>query len=319
MVLIIGLGLWWWRGQSAKKQAEAEKRVVEVQKKDVVRTLSTSGKVEAKKKAVLNFSVSGKLGFVRVEEGDTVTKGEWLMGVDIGDLQIAERTAYYTYLAADANAHEVEDDLKGHDKDETFAQKNERVAAQTVRDKAYDAWLLAQRTTQNAILKAPFGGIVTEMTTQVVGDTVGMVDGVTVVDPSELYFETEVDEADVGKLTIGQKVKVELDAFDGEEFWGILEEIGFAARTSSTGATVFPARIMFESGTLPRLRLGMNGDAEVETARVSEAVSVAIEAIVDGEVELESGEKIKVEVGIEGDNEVEVKGGLKEGDKVVIK
>lgn len=324
-LIILGVGVvlmggWWWRGQAAKRRAAEQVKVVTVERKDVVATLTVSGKVEAKKKAILNFPASGKLGFVRVSEGDEVQKGAWLMGEDLADLQAAQTRAYYGYLAADANAKQVEDEVKGHDSDETYEQKNARVTAQTARDSAYEAWVAAQRGVANSILKAPFAGIVTALTTEIVGDTVGVTDGVTVVDPASLYFEVEVDESDVGKTFTGQEVKLKLDAFDGREFSGSLTEIGFVARVSSTGATVYPAKVKFESDEeIKSLRLGMNGDAEIIMGKATGVLTVPIEAVVDGQAERAGGGKVPVETGLSSDTEVEIKSGLSEGDKVVIK
>jgi len=319
-IVLAVIGIWWWRGRAAKRLAAEQVKVVAVERKDVVETLTVSGKVEAKKKAILNFPVPGKLGFVRVSEGDEVQKGAWLMGEDLGDLQAAQTRAYYAYLAADANAKQVEDEVKGHDSDETYEQKNARVGAQTARDSAYEAWLVTQRGVANSILKAPFAGIVTGLTTEVVGDTVGVTDGATVVDPASLYFEVEIDESDVGKTFTGQEVKLKLDAFEGREFSGSLTEIGFVSRVSSTGATVYPAKVMFENDEeTKRLRLGMNGDAEIIMGKTGAVLTVPVEAVVDGKVEREGGEKINVEMGLASDTDVEIKSGLNEGDKVVIK
>src|SRR3989344_2293038 len=318
-IVLAVIGIWWWRGRAAKRLAAEQVKVVAVERKDVVETLTVSGKVEAKKKAILNFPVPGKLGFVRVSEGDEVQKGAWLMGEDLADLQAAQTRAYYSYLAADANAKQVEDEVKGHDSDETYEQKNDRVGAQTARDSAYEAWLVTQRGVANSILKAPFAGIVTGLTTEVVGDTVGVTDGATVVDPASLYFEVEIDESDVGKTFTGEEVKLKLDAFEGREFSGSLTEIGFVSRVSSTGATVYPAKVMFENDEeTKRLRLGMNGDAEIIMGKTGAVLTVPVEAVVDGKVEREGGEKINVEMGLASDTDVEIKSGLNEGDKVVI-
>jgi multidrug efflux pump subunit AcrA (membrane-fusion protein) len=165
VLLIVGVGLWWWKGQETKKKEKSERKIVSVVRKDLVETLSVSGKVRAEKQAELNFQSGGKLAMVRVKSGEKVERGEWLMGLDTGDLKAIETKAWYSYLAADANAKEVEDDLKGHDKDETFSQKNERVAAQTARDSAYENWLSARRAVDNAVLKSPFSGVVASVST----------------------------------------------------------------------------------------------------------------------------------------------------------
>jgi len=193
------VGIWQWRKAANAAVAKAAIKVVTVTRKDIESTLSESGEIVSDKTATLTFPVPGKLAYVGVADGDVVTLGQALVGLNTGDLAAAEQAAFYRYEAADANAKEVEDSVKGHDGDETFAQKNARVSAQTARDTAYDAWLSARRDLNNATLYAPFAGVVTNMTANAIGDTVGMADGVTVVDPTGLHFEAEVDESDIGK------------------------------------------------------------------------------------------------------------------------
>ena len=241
------------------------------------------------------------------------------MGLDVRDLAAAETAAYYSYIAADANAKQVEDEVKGHDNDETFVLKNKRVAAQTVRDKAYDTWQSAIRAKNNASLIAPFDGVVARVTVNVVGQAAGVTDGVDVVDPDSLYFEAEVDEADLSMVTIGKKVKVELDAYPDKEFEGEIKIIEFVAHISDAGATVFSVRVKISEEDIEILRVGMNGDATLVVSEAKNVLKLPIEAVVDGEAEMEGGGKRKVEIGIEGDDLIEVKVGLKEGERIVIR
>lgn len=235
-----------------------------------------------------------------------------LAGLDLRDAQAAQMEVYYKYVAADANAKLIEDQVKGHDADESLIQKNTRVAAQTARDTAYEAWQVAQRAVRNANLTAPIDGIVTNATVTVTGDTVGVTDGVTVVDPASLYFATEVDETDVGKVSVGLPVKVALDAYPGREFRGEIEDIGFVAGTSDTGATVFKVRVKLPGD----FRVGMNGDAAIVLKEAKGVLALPVESVKNGKVTLESGKKMEVQIGLAGDSYVEVGGGIGEGENV---
>jgi RND family efflux transporter MFP subunit len=320
VVLVLMVG-WWYNSNQSKSKSKNGGKIVEVVRGDVVEELTVSGEIKADKSASLNFPSSGKVSFIGVKEGEEVKRGQILTSLDLGDLQAAETKAYYAYLAADANAKYVEDQVKDHDKDESFLQKNTRVTAQTARDAAYDTWLSAQRAVRNAKLVAPFAGVVTASTITAVGDTVTVADGLIVVDPTSLYFGGEVDETDVGKIEMGQKVKVDLDAYSGQQFEGTVEKMGFLAKTSSTGATVFDLWVKMDAKVLPKLKLGMNGDAQIVLATVKNVLTLPAEAVVDGMVTIagKEGAKVKVEVGIMGDQNAEIKAGLNEGDRVVIK
>ena len=309
-IFLAVIGFFWRRNQ-AQKVKDRSVKTVQVERKDVVQTLTLSGKIAAEREAKLRFLSSGKVGYVKVKEGDIVKKGQALMGMDQRDLAAAETAAYYSYVAADANAKEAEDLVRGHDKDETFAQKNDRVAAQTARDKAYETWQIAARAKQNGNLVSPIDGVAVSVTVTVTGETVGVTDGVDIVDPESLYFDTEVDEADLGKITEGMAAKVKLDAFADKDFEGTVEKIGFVTRVSDTGATVVPVKIKMPN---MNLLIGLNGDATLVTGEAKNVLAVPIEAVVDGKIENDKGEKISVETGLVGDTYIEIKSGVKEGE-----
>src|SRR3989344_4329080 len=201
LILLTLFGLWRWR---AGRAAVSPVKTYTVARGDVKDVIVASGEIVAGKTANLRFPATGKLAFINVSEGDVVRKGQALLGMDRTDLSSAEMEAYYRYLAADAYAKKIEDSVKGHDSDETYTQRNDRIAAQTARDIAYDNWREAQRDARDAILVSPISGVVTQITVSTVGATVTATDGITIADPQTGYFAAEVDEADVGRVAVGQ-------------------------------------------------------------------------------------------------------------------
>lgn len=318
IVLAAFLGWKYWTGR--KPDLKGQKTAI-VKRADVTQALVVSGKIKVGRVATVNFLAAGKLGYLRVHEGDSVKRGQTLAGLDVGDAQAAQTAAYYKYLAADANAKEVEDSVKGHDKDETFAQKNDRVAAQTARDIAYDNWLTAQRAVKYAYLVAPFAGIVTKSTLAGVGDTVGIADGVTIVDPASVYFAGEIDESDIAGVSHGQPMTVELDAYPEAKIAGTVSQVAFESTLSSSGATVFEVRVMLPESDLGKYRIGMNGDAIMVVAQAKQALVVPVEAVDEDMVTVVEGEKtrrVQVKTGVSDDISVEVAGEIREGQVVWI-
>ncbi|MEK9201060.1 MAG: efflux RND transporter periplasmic adaptor subunit, partial [Patescibacteria group bacterium] len=307
IVLVIGGGFLWNKQQKLKIE-NGQLKIVEVQRKNIVESITVSGKIAADKQVTLTFPATGKLSYVKVKPGDSVKSGQWMAALDTGDLQAAVTKAWYSYLAYDAAAKVAEDSVKGHEADETFAQKNTRVAAQTARDSAYESWLSANRAVQLAVLKAPFAGMVTAVTVSAAGDIVGVTDGITVVDPETLYFDTEVDETDFGKIKVGQRAIVKLDAFEDIEFDGVVTLMGYATKLSDSGATVIPVRIGFLDPSLSaqddKLRLGLNGDAELILAEKNNVLTLPIEAVNDNQVELPDGKMVTIKIGLEGEEDI---------------
>ncbi len=318
LIVLLAIGFWW----KSRTKTTVEVKTATVQRKDLVSTLVVSGKVDAERKASLTFGSAGKLAFVRAFAGQPVTAGEWLAGLDLGDLQATERAARYNYLAADANAKYIEDTVKNKDSTESFLEKSTRVSAQTTRDKAYDAWLVAQKAVRDATLKSPIAGVVTSSTVSVAGDTVGVTDGMTVVDPASLYFDVAVNEDDITRVYVHQDVTIVLDAFKDVKIPATVSRVGYATKIGDTGATVLPIWVTFSCDSVgqvcSQLKVGLNGDAELKLGEAKGALVLPIEAVKDGEVQMKDGTKKKVTTGLESDFEVQITSGLQEGDVVVV-
>ena len=91
-------------------------------------------------------------------------------------------------------------------------------------------------------------------------------------DLSQMMLELKLDEVDRGKIKLGQKIKIRVDAIPEKEFYATVDWISPIATVSfrGMGATdkLFPARATMQNLD-PRLRPGMTGSAEIviRTAR----------------------------------------------------
>lgn len=172
--------------QNRNKQVKVE--TAKVMRGDIKETFTISGEVDARKKATLRFQSSGKLAWLKAVEGESVVVGQALAGLDQITLRATENTMFYKYQAADANAKQIEDSVKGHDSDETYAQKNARTTAQTARDTAYDNWMLARQDTNNATLYSPIAGKIISVTDLSAGSYIAgsTAFAIQIVDPSSL-------------------------------------------------------------------------------------------------------------------------------------
>lgn len=307
----IGFGFWTFR-----PKAPAPETTYTVTKGDITEVVLASGEITASRAVSLNFPTTGKLAYVNVKVGDVVDKYESLAGMDTADLDALVTSSYYRYLAADAEAKLIEDQVKDHSTDESFSQKAARVAVQTSRDIAYDTWLAAKRDLADSRLVAPFAGVITQSTVSAPGDRIGAADLISLVDPTSMYFEAEVDETDINKIKVGQLVELSFDAFASTTS-GKVNQIGFVSRLSDSGSNIYPVRISVLVADLPEFRIGFNGDARISIAQTQNTLKLPLEAVADNEVTLVDGTKKTVETGLVGETEIEIKSGLNEGDIVL--
>lgn len=302
-----------------KKQTPLQ--FVSVKKQDIKATISGSGTLTGKDVANLKFRTAGKLSYINVKIGDKVTKGQAVAGLDTQDLTIALQQAQNTLRDKEAIAEKAEDDVKDHSDDESFAQKATRTTAQAARDSAFDAVKAAQRDFQDAIIISPIDGIVTGAI-QVSGQTVSSADVITrIVDTSSLYFDTDIDEADIGKVALNQSVEINLDAYADQIFSGNIDQILPQTRTTAQGATVVTTRVKLDH---PKILLvdGLTGQASIITDKKESALTIPQEALRDDNtVVLQEGKQLvirKVVPGIRSDTDVEIKEGLAENEQVAI-
>jgi len=176
-----------------------------------------------------------------------------------------------------------------------------------------------------ATLITPIEGIVTKIDTPVAGINITPATAVfTVADPNSVIFVVNVDETDIGGVSLGQKVKITLDAFPGQEFEGEVIKISFASITTTGGGTVFPVEISLPENTNLMFKVGMNGDAEIITQKKEGVLLIPASAVWQREdknyvwkVVGGKAKKQEVKIGSEAEDSVEILGGLVEGEMVI--
>lgn len=290
-----------------------------VQRQDIKSTVSSSGNLTGKNVADLKFKSSGKLAFINVKTGDKVYAYQTIAGLDTTQLEIDLQQAGNTLRDKQATAEKAEDDVKDHSKDETFTQKATRTTAQVARDNAFDETKAAEKALQDAYLVTPIPGIVTKAPF-VGGQNVSTADVIAqVVDFSQIYFDTEIDESDIGKIELGQKAEVTLDAYPNKVFEGAVDQIIPQTETTSSGATIVKVRIKLTEPDITPIN-GLSGQAEIILSEAKNALVIPIEALGEENMVTVQNEniqqKIKVIPGIQTDTDVEIKEGLQEGDKI---
>ena len=304
---------------------------VQVKRQNIVSTVSASGVLAGKETANLKFKTPGKLDYINVKAGDKIYAGQTIASLDTTELSITLQQAQNTLRDKQAALDKTIDDIHlfqyGNSgfanvgsPSETMTQKAARTTAEVLRDNAYDNVKATQEALSNATLIAPFSGLVTKADI-VAGQTVSPTDLVIqVINTSKLYFDAEVDESDISKISLGQKSKVTLNAYPDKDFSGIISHIKPTAKTANSGATVVIVRIKLDDPGINFIS-DLNGQAEIEIAQSENVLTIPQDALVDEKyVYIQTGkgiEKREVKVGINSDTDIEIKDGLSENERVV--
>lgn len=182
----------------------------------------------------------------------------------------------------------------------------------------------AKRNLENTVIRAPFSGVVTNV--KVVSGQIISANStlMTLIDTKNVYLNLEVDETDIGRVSIGLPVKVSLDAFPDEEFRGEVVSISPTA-TISNNIPIFKVKVRIPNND-GRLKVGMSADGDIILLERKNVLLVPLKAVQKTErrsyVEILKSdgtkEMVRVVLGEDDGSNVIIESGLKEGDVVVL-
>ena len=154
-----------------------------------------------------------RLRFARAEEQEYIAKK---------NAEVTQEQAQAQWLAAYSRYQQAVESLRKLEEGPTEQQIRQ---AELQIEQAELNLEQAQARLDEARLTAPFAGLVAAVNVQEgVAATPGAA-AFTLVDDSQFYVDVTVDEIDIGKLSIGQKAEVTLDAYPDRHIEGVVESI----------------------------------------------------------------------------------------------
>jgi len=301
-----------------------------VEPRNLDRVLPLTGSLMPLTEATVKAKVAGELVAVTVREGESVKQGQLLARIDATEVQarVAAREADVAATKAQLIWAEKNRSQQKALLDKSFIsqsafdniQSNYDVAI--AKQHAAEAELVvARKSLGDAVLVAPFSGIVSLRHAQP-GERVALdAKVVSIVDLSRLQLEASVPPAAIGQVQVGQAMTFRVEGFGEREFAGSIERINPAATAGSRSISVY-AVIDNREGLL---RGGMFAQGALTLSRVDNALAVPASAvreeigqtfvyvIEDGRVK-----KRNVKVGPpDAAGRVQVMDGLAAGDRIV--
>ena len=259
----------------------------QVSPKNLFVSIEASGLIEAISSVEIKSKASGEILFLGAEVGDFIEKGSMLSQIDqrtpknILDQSKSDLTASNVRLenaeAQFKRGKKLHDNGSISDKDfediqEAFAQaKSTLVRTQVTYENAKIALddTVVRSPVSGTVISRPVevGQVISSPTQAVGGGTVLM----TMADLSKVRVRALVDEIDVGKVSIGQKVSIKVAAYRDKEFFGTVSKIEPKARVEQN-VTTFPVLIDIDNKE-NLLLLGMNTDVVIDVLNKEVALS----------------------------------------------
>jgi HlyD family secretion protein len=299
-----------------KKEAAITVQTEKAARRDVTELVVANGKIQPVLQVKISPEVSGEIVELPFKEGQNVKKGDLLVAIR-PDNYVAARDssrANYNYSVANSNtayANLVKADLE-YKRNDNLHQHNlisdsDYLTAKTAYDVAIANLDAVSQQVQMASASlhssesdlsktkifSPIDGRITKLSSQLGERVVGtaMMAGteiLTVSDLDQMEARVDIGEIDVVLIAVGQKVRLEVDAFKDRKFEGVVTDVANSAKnndpsgltsssSSSTDATKFQVKIRIKEKEI--FLPGMSVTAEIETRSRTNPVTVPIQCV----------------------------------------
>ncbi len=291
------------RGAKATGSEPTPFRLGKVQRSDLQISVREVGVVDPVAKVDVKSTVSGRVIALHVREGAVVKVGDLVAEIEPDVNQAQSLSEVYGGLA------QAELRLKDADRSYTIQKAlydRDLIAREALRDYqtkleiASEEFKAAQRkyrivedrgipisantVSQKARIRSPMAGVVIKRDVEL-GESV--MSGVssfnagtvlfTVADLSSLIIRVKLNEVDIAKVTVGQPVRITLDAYPQHTFTGKVTFVAPAAELVDK-IKVFKVEIdLDELG--PQFRTGMSANVEILGEKRDAALSIPLEAL----------------------------------------
>jgi HlyD family secretion protein len=305
-------------------------------KRDIVETVSASGKVQPEKEIKITADVSGEIVELYVKEGDVVKKGTLLCKINpeiyLSSLDRAQAAVNGSVANLSSSKSRLAQAQSQFQKAELTYNRNKKlfddkvissqdfesiksafevakaevdaarmaIASGEFTIKSSQASLKESRENLNKTnIYAPVDGTVSKLSKEKGERVVGtnMMEGTEIMrlaNLNEMEVNVDVSESDIVRVSRGDTAEIEIDAYLGREFKGVVTEVANSATISGVQSTdqvtnyTVKARILRESyqdllvgksADFSPFRPGMSTTIDIITNRVLSVLSVPIAAV----------------------------------------
>lgn len=286
-----------------------------VVRRDITEVVVANGRIQPVLQVVINPEVSGEIIDLPVKEGQFVKQNDILVRIKPDNYVAQRNSAEANYKSAQAGMALSKANLEKarlefarieelfHDKlvsDSAFleAKTNLDVAKAGYDNSTHQAeqakasLARAEDDLSKTTIKAPIEGTVTKLRSQQGERVVGtaMMAGteiMTIADLDQMEARVDIGEIDVVLIALGQKARLEVEAFRDRKFSGVVTEIANAAKGPASSqqqmgsqqqeATKFEVKILITEKE--PFRPGMSVTADIETRSRANVLAVPIMAV----------------------------------------
>jgi len=332
-----------------------------VELRDLIETVSASGKIQPQTEVKISPDVSGEIVKLHVIEGQEVEKGQLLLNIKpdtyqsmLERAQASLNTSESALAKAQAQLLESESNFNRNQilfqngvisKSEfEKIQASYTLAKLSVEDGQYmlnsakASLREAQENLNKTNIYAPISGTISVLNVELGERVVGTVQmaGTELLRLANLNFmevAVEVNENDINSVNLGDTALIEVDAYLGQQYKGVVSEIANSANVlgaSSDQVTNFEVKVRIIDQV--NFRPGMTATVNIQTQKASQVLSLPIQAVTTRKDTSDLQEKvecvfayennkahfIQVKTGIQDDEYIQILSGLNKDQEIIV-
>jgi len=314
ILAVVGKKAGWFGKEEAVKVA-----IEKIERRNIIETITANGKVQPETEVKISPDVSGEIVELHIIEGDMVEKGQLLARIkpeayiSARDRTLASLNSSKARLAQ-AEAQFIQKELDYNRNNSLWKEKaisesvyETAVAAYQIAKAELDAAKYLVKSAEAGLAEAeenlfktsifaPMSGTISMLLVEKGERVIGaqMMTGtemMRIADLNRMEVMVEVNENDIVRVNMHDTASIEVDAFLGEKFKGLVTEIANSAKTtglSTDQVTNFQVKvlllrdsyqILFDQGYQNPFRPGMSATVDIQTETVSNVLSVSIQAV----------------------------------------
>lgn len=300
-----------------KKEAAITIQTEKVTRRNLTELVVANGKIQPVLQVKISPEVSGEILELPFKEGQCVKKNDLLVRIRPDNYVATRDSSYANYKSSMANSNSAAASLEKANLEyqrskELFKQKlisdSDFLTAKTTYDvavatlagaveqvgMAHASLQSAESDLSKTKIFSPLDGTVSKLNSQVGERVVGtaMMAGteiMTVSDLNEMEARVDIGEIDVVLIAIGQKVRLEVDAFKDRKFNGVVTDIANSAKNNDTSSAAAASSSTTQDATKFQVKIrvkekevflpGMSVTAEIETRSRTNAITVPIQSV----------------------------------------
>lgn len=332
----------------------------------IIEKIPANGKIRPVTEVKISPDVSGEIVELNVEEGDRVQKGDLIIKIrqdvyislkDRAEASLNSTRAQYRQQKAsfDQAEQNYNRNLDLYKKRAISLQEFEastaeyEMASEQLKaaefniESATASLREAEENLTKTVIYSPIDGIISSLGVEkgerVVGTSqMAGTEMLRIADFNMMEVLVDVNENDIIRITKGDTADIDVDAYPGRTFKGVVTQIANSAKnlTATTSAltdvTNFEVRIrllpesyadLLENDPIP-FRPGMSASVEINTDRQDNALTVPLQAVTSEECiftydpSTATVKSVKVSTGIQSIEDIQITGGLNNTDSLWI-